>query len=299
MQLLPDAGLLPLAQPAPAGHPRAAAHLLRQVLPGDPRLQHEQDPGQHLPVLDPLSDRGTDAAAAPPGSTAQTAPTTRPTPTASPSSPSFRTRLTTPASSANRGSLLFVRRSKRPSDPRPRAFLRRRLAAIRRVSARRHLRHRVTCGDLAGRHVRWRGRPGLTRRNWKGGAVRFRIDQEQLSEFLSRQVRLVEGLPVEAAEAAADGYRDGLDDAEREAVWLAAGWRRSSGRRSWTSRSGSSSPPAEVARPRREGGEMSVGDHRLTRSGRRSGRSGLGRPVPVGASSSTASTRTRRKTPPR
>jgi hypothetical protein len=53
--------------------------------------------------------------------------------------------------------------------------------------------------------------------------MRYRIDQEELSEFLARQVRLVEGLPVEAAEAAADGYGDGLDDAEREAVWLAAG----------------------------------------------------------------------------
>lgn len=53
--------------------------------------------------------------------------------------------------------------------------------------------------------------------------MRYRIDQEQLSEFLSRQVRLVELLPIEAAEAAAEGYGDGLDDAEREAVWLAAG----------------------------------------------------------------------------
>ena len=53
--------------------------------------------------------------------------------------------------------------------------------------------------------------------------MRFRIDQDRLSEFLTRQARLVEGLPLEAAEAAADGYGDGLDDAEREAVWLAAG----------------------------------------------------------------------------
>ena len=53
--------------------------------------------------------------------------------------------------------------------------------------------------------------------------MRFRIDQEQLSEFLTRQVRLVEALPVEAVEAAADGYADGLSDEEREAVWLAAG----------------------------------------------------------------------------
>ena len=50
---------------------------------------------------------------------------------------------------------------------------------------------------------------------------RYRVDREELSEFLARQVRLVESLPAEAA--AADGYGDGLDDAEREAVWLAAG----------------------------------------------------------------------------
>jgi hypothetical protein len=51
----------------------------------------------------------------------------------------------------------------------------------------------------------------------------YRIDREQLSEFLSRQAQLVERLPVEAADAAAEGYGDGLDDGEREAVWLAAG----------------------------------------------------------------------------
>ena len=53
--------------------------------------------------------------------------------------------------------------------------------------------------------------------------MRYRIDREELSGFLTRQVRLVERLPVEAADAAADGYGDGLDEAEREAVWLAAG----------------------------------------------------------------------------
>jgi hypothetical protein len=53
--------------------------------------------------------------------------------------------------------------------------------------------------------------------------MRYRIDHEELSDFLTRQVRLVEGLPVEAAAAAADGYADGLDDSEREAMWLAAG----------------------------------------------------------------------------
>ena len=64
---------------------------------------------------------------------------------------------------------------------------------------------------------------GLTRINKRGRAMRYKIDSEELSEFLARQVRLVECLPVQAAEAAADGYGDGLDDAEREAVWLAAG----------------------------------------------------------------------------
>jgi hypothetical protein len=64
---------------------------------------------------------------------------------------------------------------------------------------------------------------GLTRINKRESAVRYRIDREELSDFLARQVRLVEGLPVEAAEAAAESYGDGLDDAEREAVWLAAG----------------------------------------------------------------------------
>ena len=53
--------------------------------------------------------------------------------------------------------------------------------------------------------------------------MRYRIDQDQLWEFLARQAKLVERLPGEATQAAADGYSDGLDDSEREAVWLAAG----------------------------------------------------------------------------
>ena len=53
--------------------------------------------------------------------------------------------------------------------------------------------------------------------------MRYRIDQDQLWEFLARQAKLVERLPAEATQAVADGYRDGLDDSEREAVWLAAG----------------------------------------------------------------------------
>jgi hypothetical protein len=39
VQALPDALLLPLSQRSPARHARAAAHLLRQVFPRDPRLQ--------------------------------------------------------------------------------------------------------------------------------------------------------------------------------------------------------------------------------------------------------------------
>lgn len=53
--------------------------------------------------------------------------------------------------------------------------------------------------------------------------MRYRIDQDELWEFLARQARLVERLPVEATQAVADGYGDGLDDSEREQVRLAAG----------------------------------------------------------------------------
>jgi hypothetical protein len=55
VQPLLDSGLLPLPQPTPVGHPRAAAHLLRQVLPWDPRPQHEEDSGQHRAVIQPLA----------------------------------------------------------------------------------------------------------------------------------------------------------------------------------------------------------------------------------------------------
>jgi hypothetical protein len=67
------------------------------------------------------------------------------------------------------------------------------------------------------------GRSGQLGFTLEGHAMRYRIDQDQLCEFLARQARLVERLPVEATQAAADGYSDGLDDSEREAVWLAAG----------------------------------------------------------------------------
>jgi hypothetical protein len=44
VQPLPQPGPLPPTQPPPTRHPRAKTKLLRQMLPGDPRLQHEQDP---------------------------------------------------------------------------------------------------------------------------------------------------------------------------------------------------------------------------------------------------------------
>src|SRR5438876_3448336 len=52
MQLLPDAGLVPVAQTPPAGHAGAEAELLRQPLPSNPGGEHEQDPVQHLAVVE-------------------------------------------------------------------------------------------------------------------------------------------------------------------------------------------------------------------------------------------------------
>lgn len=46
-----------LPQPPPAGHPRPAAHLLGQMLPRDPGMQHEQDLRRHLPIVDMLAHR--------------------------------------------------------------------------------------------------------------------------------------------------------------------------------------------------------------------------------------------------
>ncbi|CAA9554149.1 MAG: hypothetical protein AVDCRST_MAG19-1075, partial [uncultured Thermomicrobiales bacterium] len=43
---VPHPGRLPVAQAAPAGHPRPAPQLLGQHLPGDAGLEHEDDPGQ-------------------------------------------------------------------------------------------------------------------------------------------------------------------------------------------------------------------------------------------------------------
>jgi hypothetical protein len=51
VQLLPHTGLVPVPQPPPAGHPRTEAQLLRQELPGNAGVEHEQDAGQNLPVV--------------------------------------------------------------------------------------------------------------------------------------------------------------------------------------------------------------------------------------------------------
>ena len=48
----PHARLVPLLEPAPAGHARAASHLLGEHLPGDARLEHEQDARESGPVVD-------------------------------------------------------------------------------------------------------------------------------------------------------------------------------------------------------------------------------------------------------
>ena len=50
MELLPDPGPVPVAQPAPTGHATATAHLLGQVLPLDARLQHKENARERLAV---------------------------------------------------------------------------------------------------------------------------------------------------------------------------------------------------------------------------------------------------------
>jgi hypothetical protein len=52
MQPFPHTCLLPLLEPTPAAHPRAAAHLLGQHLPGYATLEHEDDAGEGGPVVD-------------------------------------------------------------------------------------------------------------------------------------------------------------------------------------------------------------------------------------------------------
>lgn len=62
MQPSPHAGLLPVPQPPPAAHARAALHLDRQPLPQDARAQNEQDARQSSLVLKGEDDRLVDEA---------------------------------------------------------------------------------------------------------------------------------------------------------------------------------------------------------------------------------------------
>src|SRR3712207_4771722 len=52
MQLFPHACLVPFLETTPAGHARAASHLLGQHLPRDAALQEEQYAGEGRPVVD-------------------------------------------------------------------------------------------------------------------------------------------------------------------------------------------------------------------------------------------------------
>lgn len=48
MDLVPQACVLPVAQPSPAGHTRAARNLGRQALPRYTRIEHKQDADQRI-----------------------------------------------------------------------------------------------------------------------------------------------------------------------------------------------------------------------------------------------------------
>ncbi len=51
MKLVPDAGLLPIAETPPAGHATTAAHFLREHLPRDARAQHKDDSRERSPIV--------------------------------------------------------------------------------------------------------------------------------------------------------------------------------------------------------------------------------------------------------
>ena len=55
LEVLPDAGLVPVPRPTPAGHARAEAQFLRQSLPLDVGGQHERDALQSFAVVQPLA----------------------------------------------------------------------------------------------------------------------------------------------------------------------------------------------------------------------------------------------------
>ena len=53
MQPVPHPGFLPVAQPPPARHARAAPHLLRKHLPWNARAQHKENAGERRAVRYP------------------------------------------------------------------------------------------------------------------------------------------------------------------------------------------------------------------------------------------------------
>ena len=55
LQLLPDPGPLPGIEVVQTGHATATAHLLGQLLPGDARLEDEDDAGENLAVIQRLA----------------------------------------------------------------------------------------------------------------------------------------------------------------------------------------------------------------------------------------------------
>jgi hypothetical protein len=52
MQPLPYTRFVPIVEPTPTRHARAASHLLRQHLPGDAALENKQDAGEGSAVVD-------------------------------------------------------------------------------------------------------------------------------------------------------------------------------------------------------------------------------------------------------
>lgn len=65
MKLRPDPGLGPVPHTPPADHSRDVEQILRQLVPADPGLEHEHDPGQRSPVI----GRSAPGVPVPPGRT--------------------------------------------------------------------------------------------------------------------------------------------------------------------------------------------------------------------------------------
>lgn len=57
VQPLPHTRFMPVTKPSPAGHTGPVAQFLGQKLPGNTRVEHEQDAAQHLAVIQALAPR--------------------------------------------------------------------------------------------------------------------------------------------------------------------------------------------------------------------------------------------------